>query len=44
MANECANNAYHKVADESKASATNDFSGKPAGDKTDDQYNKKTLI
>ena len=35
VANECADNAYYEIADESESGTPYDLSGQPAGNKTD---------
>jgi len=37
VANECADNAYHEIADESETGPPHDLSGQPTGDKTNEQ-------
>jgi hypothetical protein len=44
MTDECSDNANYKIADESEAGPTNDFSGEPPGNETDHQYDQQTLI
>ena len=44
IADECADNAYYEIADESKSGAAHDLSGQPAGNKTDHQDDQKTFI
>jgi len=44
IADECADNAYYEIADESESGAAHDLSGQPAGNKTDHQYDQKTFI
>jgi hypothetical protein len=44
VANECADNAYDEIADESESGTPYDLSGQPAGNKTDEQYDEKTFV
>jgi hypothetical protein len=44
VANECADNAYYEIADESESGAPYDLSGQPTSNKTDKQYDQKTFI
>jgi hypothetical protein len=44
VANECADNAYYEIADESESGPPHDLSGQPASNKTDQQYDQKTFI
>jgi hypothetical protein len=44
VANECADNAYYEIADESESRAPYDLSGQPTSNKTDKQYDQKTFI
>src|SRR5262245_7351587 len=41
--NDCADDAKHDVADQAKAEARHDLTGKPAGDRTDDEPNNQGL-
>ena len=44
VANECADNTYKEIADDSETGPAHDFAGQPAGNKTDHQYDQKTFI
>ena len=44
VANECADNTYEEIADDSETGPPHDFAGQPAGNKTDHQYNQKIFI
>ncbi len=44
VANECTDNAYDEIADESESGAPYDLSGQPASNKTDEQYDQKTFV
>jgi len=44
VANECADNTYYEIADESESGPPYDLSGQPTGNKTDHQYDHKTFI
>jgi hypothetical protein len=44
VANECADNTYYEIADESESGPPDDLSSQPAGNKTDEQYDQQTFI
>jgi hypothetical protein len=44
VANECADNTYNEIADESESGTPHDLSGQPAGNKTNHQYDQKTFV
>jgi hypothetical protein len=44
VANECADNTYDQIANESEAGPSYDFAGQPASNKTNHQYDQETLI
>ena len=44
VANECADNTYNEIADESESGTPHDLSGQPARNKTNHQYDQKTFV
>jgi len=44
VANKCADNTYEEIADKSESGPPHDFSGQPASNKTDYQFDQKTFI
>jgi hypothetical protein len=44
VANECADDTYYEIGDESESRPPYDLSGQPTGNKTDEQYDQKTFI
>jgi len=44
VANECADNTYYEIADESESGPSDDLSSQPASNKTDEQYDQQTFI
>jgi len=38
VANECADNTYYEIADESESGPPYDFAGQPPGNKSNQQY------